>query len=115
MPPSLPAIRHRQCERADLQGFLKPSDGLEPSTPSLPWRLRVASAQARECRHIALFLQIRRFEPATETCLNPSRADRGNPTPVPKTCPQWVGAHRKVPVAGAEDPGTGYSVHSDAS
>ncbi len=34
--PSLPAIQHRQQESLVLQGSFKPSDGLEPSTPSLP-------------------------------------------------------------------------------
>ena len=29
--------------------FLKPSDGLEPSTPSLPWRSRRAMAVAWRC------------------------------------------------------------------
>jgi hypothetical protein len=33
--PSLPAMQHRQQEMR-LAGLFKPSDGLEPSTPSLP-------------------------------------------------------------------------------
>ena len=34
---SVPETRS-QPGRPDLQGFAEPSDGLEPSTPSLPWR-----------------------------------------------------------------------------
>jgi len=33
----------RQQKIPVLRGFLKPSDGLEPSTPSLPWRIRASA------------------------------------------------------------------------
>ena len=33
----LPVIQHRQ-QKMLICRYFKPSDGLEPSTPSLPWR-----------------------------------------------------------------------------
>src|SRR5262249_1099230 len=43
-------------EEAPLYGaFAEPSDGLEPSTPSLPWRFRVATAVGRNRAREAVF------------------------------------------------------------
>ena len=38
---------HEATKNAICWRFLKPSDGLEPSTPSLPWRLKRSSAGRR--------------------------------------------------------------------
>ena len=40
-------------------GFLKPSDGLEPSTPSLPWRCSVGTREHVRASASMIDLQIR--------------------------------------------------------
>jgi hypothetical protein len=42
-------------------GILEPSDGLEPSTPSLPWRLRSPAGDAETALGGALSLQSASF------------------------------------------------------
>jgi hypothetical protein len=55
--PSLPAIQHRQHEWPICRDF-KPSDGLEPSTPSLPWRFRGVTRVHARSRATHFLLQI---------------------------------------------------------
>jgi hypothetical protein len=66
----------------------EPSDGLEPSTPSLPWRLRALGPGSA----IALYKRVsaanRPFEPAEARAADPPSADPQDPRPIPKTCPQ---------------------------
>jgi hypothetical protein len=53
------------------RNFLKPSNGLEPLTPSLPWRFRGASAGGRRGASRLVFLCLSRsgllFHPLLET------------------------------------------------
>ena len=68
--------------------LLEPSDGLEPSTPSLPWRVRAAGGDrgtALVCR-ISLLTTCFRRQPHPGPGA-PRRSLR-TPRPVPKTCPQ---------------------------
>jgi len=42
------------CSGAGFRRYFKPSSGLEPETPSLPWRLRTATMRSRSRRlHLA--------------------------------------------------------------
>jgi hypothetical protein len=52
---NLAAAGNTTCPFAGL--FFKPSDGLEPSTPSLPWRFRPAAIWLRKALGPALSLQ----------------------------------------------------------
>jgi len=40
-----------------MRNVVKPSDGLEPSTPSLPWRIQAAPAEEKTALDTALSLQ----------------------------------------------------------
>ena len=42
-----------------MRGFTEPSDGLEPSTPSLPWRFRSVTRVHARSLAAQFFLQIR--------------------------------------------------------
>jgi len=72
--------------------FAEPSDGLEPSTPSLPWRLggsprgpEVSRFPPRSPWIYATLLPVRRVPRGP-------RVDLRIPVFVPKTCPQAVGS-----------------------
>jgi hypothetical protein len=41
------------------RNFLKPSDGLEPSTLSLPWRIGAAAMRLRNCAYLRAFPAVR--------------------------------------------------------
>jgi hypothetical protein len=82
---------------SDFGSLEEPSDGLEPSTPSLPWRIRASATRQQNGLTSALSLQHSRFfcppHPFLEAPLNlPARPwtcpQDLSPRPVPKTCPQ---------------------------
>jgi hypothetical protein len=51
----------RQHYRPVCRDFFKPSGGLEPPTPSLPWRIRVTVAAGRNCACVGALPGIRYF------------------------------------------------------
>src|SRR5439155_12496602 len=55
--PSLPAIQHRQ-RMVPICRYFKPSDGLEPSTPSLPWKFWGGNAVHARALATVFVLQI---------------------------------------------------------
>jgi hypothetical protein len=57
MTPSLPAIQHRQ-QKMPLCRYFKPSDGLEPSTPSLPWKFGSVTRVHAPARGTLFLLEI---------------------------------------------------------
>jgi hypothetical protein len=64
--------------------LLEPSDGLEPSTPSLPWRIRVARGTERDSACYRVF-------PVTTPLRLPSASLPRTPLTLPdnpRTCPQ---------------------------
>jgi hypothetical protein len=71
--------------------FVKPSDGLEPSTPSLPWRLKARQRVGRFALPALFFLGLRGFVVPLDVFLDPPRVTLRSPVPVPKTCPQDTG------------------------
>ena len=64
--------------------FRKPSDGLEPSTPSLPWRVRGGTGVHGRARAITFLLQIGRFEACRSCPLVPARARADVPVSYPR-------------------------------
>ena len=73
----------------------EPSDGLEPSTPSLPWRLTYsAPGRRRRASRLAL-VDLCAFAALLDLCPETPRKSLRTPVPVPKTCPQdavWLGS-----------------------
>jgi hypothetical protein len=67
--------------------FAEPSDGLEPSTPSLPWRIHAAGGGLRTALATAFFLQLPRFVCKTHPFLQEPRVSLRNLEPVPRTQP----------------------------
>ena len=51
----------RQLERPFCRHFLKPFDGLEPSTPSLPWRFSGVTRDHARSSETQFYLQINNF------------------------------------------------------
>jgi hypothetical protein len=87
----LEILQISSTEKAPLCGaFAEPSDGLEPSTPSLPWRISSAAAGSRD-RLPALFsVGLCVFGALVDLFLEMPWAALRSPVPVPKTCPQAV-------------------------
>ena len=75
---------------AKCGAFAEHSDGLEPSTPSLPWRLRL-QRRVREGRLPALIsLDLCAFGALVDLFLEMAWAALRDPVSVPGTCPQTV-------------------------
>jgi hypothetical protein len=78
----------RGNKKAICWPFAKPSDGLEPSTPSLPWRLK-RGATASCIRAFGLVsLVLCGFSTFPLARLEVPRITLRHPRPIPKTCPQ---------------------------
>jgi hypothetical protein len=82
------ARQHRQHYMPICRDFMsKPSDGLEPSTPYLPWLKRLSAGRTiRASRPVSLDLRF--FGALFETVTETPRVALRNPAPVPKTYPQ---------------------------
>ena len=78
-----PAVRHTGI----CSDFRKPSDGLEPSTPSLPWRICLARRRLGIALYMAVPQQLQGFARDGEGCLNrlelPRRTRNLSPRRVP--------------------------------
>ena len=84
--PLLSCDSAQTTEKCRFAGLFKPSDGLEPSTPSLPWRIwRGASTTLRGVPHGA-FPAIRTIASPRGSCpwAAPSRSGRA------RTCPRYL-------------------------
>jgi hypothetical protein len=80
--------RQQKSRFTGIFSLLKPSDGLEPSTPSLPWRFRIANdvGRNRSCGAVSPAISV--MQALRLTFLgDPSLALR-IPAPVPRTYPQ---------------------------
>ena len=60
-PREVQISSRRQHDMPICRAFLKPSDGLEPSTPSLPWRFRGGTSGHGPSLAMTFFLQISRL------------------------------------------------------
>jgi hypothetical protein len=58
----LELVQVEPTEKAAISAaFAEPSDGLEPLTPSLPWRIRAVGRDGGTALATAIFLQLSRF------------------------------------------------------
>jgi hypothetical protein len=100
---------------AGLSSLLKPSDGLEPSTPSLPWRFRAAACDLGTPLGSAACLQsgpfLRFLHPTSKDPEPPRRASNLSPEPSPngiRTCrrrwQQVSVARESARTSGTESP-----------
>ena len=85
-------VRSRHAERCQKglisRNFTKPSDGLEPSTPSLPFQ--AAAAAGRRWLAASFSLHSVWFVCNEHPFLERSRPALNDPELVPRTCPQNV-------------------------
>jgi hypothetical protein len=84
------SYRFEATRKAICWPFVKPSDGLEPSTPSLPWRLKRSKAGRRSRASRLVFVGLCGFAVLFDVFLDLPRVAQRSPVPVPKTYPQTV-------------------------
>src|SRR5262249_45068913 len=67
----------------------KPSDELEPSTPSLPWRIRLSARDAAIAHHMAVSLGFAALACRCAVCWRSLDAPRQTPPLSPRLVPKW--------------------------
>jgi hypothetical protein len=90
-------VRHEATKKAICWPFVKPSDGLEPSTPSLPWRFRASTTRPLNsaCWRVVpatRLVLVPRRTPFLKTPEPPRETLNLSPKPVPKNA---VYEHRR--------------------
>jgi hypothetical protein len=80
-------LDNRTSRFAGTSWRIEPSDGLEPSTPSLPSRFREGLGITGNRLLASYSLHLRRFGRLSHPFLEPPLPTRESPEPVPRTCP----------------------------
>src|SRR5436190_4595015 len=105
-------VQLEPTEEAGVSGaFAKPSDGLEPSTPSLPWRISACKAGWRGARFPPSFSCIDAVWPSVWLLLRGALSIPAEPLTCPQNLSQRDGRPSRVQSARADSPMWSLSLH----